>query len=201
MSERNKSRSFAAPSTNNLTVQGTTSTATSTFTVGSNTSANATIQLNVDGSTAANVSIKWRKTGVEQWRQYMAGLADTNLYIRDMVNARMQVTYTPGTTALLASTEFGSQVLVDGPLRALGGVQVKEGTNAVMGSVTLVGGSAVVATTAVTASSRIQLTGNVDGGTPGWLRVSTRTAGTSFTITSSSGTDTSTVAWLLVEPA
>jgi hypothetical protein len=39
------------------------------------------------------------------------------------------------------------------------------------------------------------------GGTPGFLRVSARTAATSFTILSSSGTDTSVVAWLLVEPA
>jgi hypothetical protein len=41
----------------------------------------------------------------------------------------------------------------------------------------------------------------LSAGTPGWLRVSARVAGTSFTITSSSGTDTSTVAWLIAEPA
>jgi hypothetical protein len=81
------------------------------------------------------------------------------------------------------------------------GLRVKEGTNAKMGTAVLVGGSKVVSTTAVTSTSRIYITSNVDGGTPGWLRVSARTAGTSFTITSSSGSDTSTVAWLLVEPA
>jgi len=81
------------------------------------------------------------------------------------------------------------------------GLFVKEGTNAKSGTAVLVGGAKVVATTAVTANSRIHVTSNVDGGTPGWLRVSTRTAGTSFTITSSSGTDTSTVAWWIVEPA
>lgn len=81
------------------------------------------------------------------------------------------------------------------------GLKVKEGSNAMMGSAALVGGSKVVATTAVTASSRIFVLSNADGGTPGWLRVSARTAGTSFTITSSSGTDTSTVAWMIVEPA
>jgi hypothetical protein len=80
------------------------------------------------------------------------------------------------------------------------GLRVKEGTNAKMGTVVLSAGSAVVSTTAVTASSRIYLTSQADGGTPGFLRVSTRTAGTSFTITSSSGTDTSTVAWFIVEP-
>lgn len=81
------------------------------------------------------------------------------------------------------------------------GYSVKEGSNAKMGIATLVAGSVVVSTTAVTASSRIQLTSNVDGGTPGWLRVSARTGGTSFTITSSSGTDTSQVAWIIFEPA
>lgn len=82
-----------------------------------------------------------------------------------------------------------------------GGLTLKEGTNARMGTATLVAGAATVSTTEVSATSRIQLTSNTDGGTPGFLRVSARTAGTSFTITSSSGTDTSTVAWLIVEPA
>ncbi|MGH7206833.1 MAG: glycosyl hydrolase family 28-related protein [Nitrospiraceae bacterium] len=81
------------------------------------------------------------------------------------------------------------------------GLRVKEGTNAKMGTAVLVAGTVVVSTTAVTANSRIFVVSQVDGGTPGFLRVSARTAGTSFTITSSSGTDTSTVAWLILEPA
>lgn len=80
------------------------------------------------------------------------------------------------------------------------GLQVAEGSNAKQGTAVLVAGSKVVPNTAVTASSRIFLTSNADGGTPGWLRVSARTAGTSFTITSSSGTDTSTVAYEIFEP-
>lgn len=86
-------------------------------------------------------------------------------------------------------------------LRAGDGVQIKEGSNAKMGTATLVAGTATVLNTSVTANSRIFLTSNVDGGTPGFLRVSAKTASTSFVITSSSGTDTSTVAWLIVEPA
>lgn len=78
--------------------------------------------------------------------------------------------------------------------------KIAEGSNAAMGTALLVGGSKVVANTRVTANSRIFLTSQVDGGTPGWLRISARTAGTSFTITSSSGTDTSTVAYEIVEP-
>lgn len=80
------------------------------------------------------------------------------------------------------------------------GLRVAEGSNAKAGTAVLVAGAVTVSNTAVTANSRIQLTSNVDGGTPGFLRVSARTAATSFTITSSSGTDTSTVAYLIVEP-
>ncbi len=68
------------------------------------------------------------------------------------------------------------------------------------GTAVLVGGEVVISSSIVTANSRIFLTSNVDGGTPGFLRVSTRTAGTSFTITSSNGSDTSTVAWIIFEP-
>lgn len=80
------------------------------------------------------------------------------------------------------------------------GLRVAEGANAKQGTAVLVGGSATVADTAVTASSRIFLTSQLDGGAPGFLRVSSRIAGTSFTITSSSGTDTSTVAYEIFEP-
>lgn len=68
------------------------------------------------------------------------------------------------------------------------------------GTATLVGGTVVVSNAAVTANSRIMLTSQVDGGTPGFLRISARSAGVSFTILSSSGTDTSTVAWEIIEP-
>lgn len=80
------------------------------------------------------------------------------------------------------------------------GIQIAEGANACSGTATLVAGSVVVSTTKVAANSRIHITANSPGGTPGWLRVSARTAGVSFTITSSSGTDTSTVAWMIVQP-
>lgn len=95
-------------------------------------------------------------------------------------------------------TVFGTALIIGS---AGGGLQVKEGANATMGLATLSGGTLVVSTTKVTANSRIFLTCQVPGGTPGFLRVSARTAGTSFTILSSSGTDTSQVAWWIAEPA
>ena len=83
------------------------------------------------------------------------------------------------------------------------GIYVKEGTNATMGLATLVAGVVVVSTTKVTANSRIFLTRQTIAGTLGSsVDVTARTAGTSFTITANGSIlDTSTVAWLLIEPA
>lgn len=106
-------------------------------------------------------------------------------------------------TSSAASALTGNQVITGGNLdiaTAGNGLQVKEGANAKQGTAALTAGAATVANTSVTANSRIFLTSQADGGTPGWLRVSARTAGTSFTITSSSNLDTSTVAYLITEP-
>lgn len=82
-------------------------------------------------------------------------------------------------------------------------LQVKTGSNACSGSVALVGGTATVSTTCTPATlgtnGIVILTSQIDGGTPGSLRVSASVASTSFTITSSSGTDTSTVGWLIIK--
>lgn len=80
------------------------------------------------------------------------------------------------------------------------GLRVKEGANARSGTATLVAGTVTVSNTSVTASTRIHLTRAATGGTVGHLSY-TVSAGVSFTISSSSGTDTSTINWLLVEPA
>lgn len=79
------------------------------------------------------------------------------------------------------------------------GLQVKTGTNAKIGTAVLVAGTVTVANTSVTANSRIFLTSQVDGGVPGSVRVTAKTAATSFVITSSLTTDTSTIAWMIVE--
>jgi hypothetical protein len=85
-------------------------------------------------------------------------------------------------------------------IRNTGQIRIKEGTDAMMGTANLAAGTATVNNALVTANSRIFLTSQVDGGTPGFLRVSARTAGTSFTITSSDAADTSTVAWIIFDP-
>lgn len=70
----------------------------------------------------------------------------------------------------------------------------------VTGRAVLVGGTVVVTSTTVTANSNIFVTCQIPGGTPGFLRISARSAGASFTILSSSGTDKSTVAYWITEP-
>lgn len=83
------------------------------------------------------------------------------------------------------------------------GVLIKEGSNATSGVATLSAGTVTVNTTKVTANSRIQLTAQSLGTitVPASLAVSARSAGTSFTILSSDVTDTSVVAWVIIEPA
>jgi hypothetical protein len=82
------------------------------------------------------------------------------------------------------------------------GISLPEGANAKMGVATLVGGTVVVATTAVTATSRIFLTCQSLGtvAVPSGYCVSARTAATSFTILASAPTDTSVIAWMILEP-
>jgi hypothetical protein len=81
--------------------------------------------------------------------------------------------------------------------------KVREGANARMGIVTLVAGTATINTTMVTANSRILLTAQTLGTIlrPVGIGVTARTPGTSFTITSMDVTDTSNVAWLIMDPA
>lgn len=87
-------------------------------------------------------------------------------------------------------------------LTAGAGLAVAEGSNAKQGTAILSAGTVVVANTSVTANSRIFLTlvalGTVT--VPSALGVTARTAGTSFTILASQATDTSTVAYEIIEP-
>jgi hypothetical protein len=147
-------------------------------------------------STCAKTS--WRNL----WTQIGAGSSLTGQFL-----VRASGRATSGDYTLAPNAEYDNAATVntlggDVKLGTVGnGLYVKEGTNATSGVATLVAGTVTVATTKVTATSRIQVTSQVDGGTPGWLRVPNRVAGTQFTITSSNAADTSTVAWLIVEPA
>lgn len=116
--------------------------------------------------------------------------------------------YNPPTIAAGATT--GGALTVAGDLTATGGnviigtagkgLQVKTGSNARAGTATLASGTATVANTSVTANSLIFVT-DVDAtiANTGYLAVSAKVVGTSFTVTSSNATDSGTFNWLIVE--
>lgn len=88
------------------------------------------------------------------------------------------------------------------------GFFVKEGSNAKMGTGTLVAGTLTINTTAVTANSRIflQSTGLNGSAKIGRLDVTAKVAGTSFTVTAYDPSaavvpETSTFNWIIYEPA
>ncbi len=132
-------------------------------------------------------------------------IGDTSIRLR--VSSHGTLAWEPGTGAADCSLGritggVAGAMTGDFAVDAVGrGLQVKEGANCKQGTVQLSAGTATVANSAVTDSSRIFLTSQADGGTPGWLRVSARVAGASFTVTSSSSADTSTVAYEIFEPA
>lgn len=121
------------------------------------------------------------------------------------VNGNFQATQVTGvnlvqtTNGPIQSASLGGSAIVD--IASAGfGLAVKEGANAKQGTAVLVAGTVTVANTSVTANSRIVLTTQTPGGTAGFLVVSARTPGTSFTILSSNAADTSTVAYEIFEP-
>lgn len=119
-----------------------------------------------------------------------------------LVTQYAQIWRNSGSTVIASMTATGVfNVAGDIRLNAAGsGLQVAEGANARMGTVNLTAGTATVANTSVTANTRIFLTIQSVSGTLGIPYVDGRVAGTSFTITSTNSSDTSTIAWLLIEP-
>lgn len=111
---------------------------------------------------------------------------------------------TNGATINAAINAVGD-VLVAGNVKlgtAGNGIYIKEGINGCMGTGTLSGGTLVVSTTKVTANSRIFLSDQGGSVTNiGSLYISARSAGTSFTVSSSNVLDASTFAWIIFEPA
>lgn len=79
------------------------------------------------------------------------------------------------------------------------GISIAEGSDAKMGLATLVAGTVTVSNTSVTANSRIFLTNNAPSLLIGTLAVTNIVPGVSFDITSTELTETSSVAWLIIE--
>ena len=128
--------------------------------------------------------------------------------VNEYDNVRVRVLVADDTLSVDGNFAAGGNEVVSGDyvgeLKSLNNTTLKKlsviaGTNCSMGLSTLVAGSVVVSNTLVTANSRIFLTKQTDGSS-GYVNVTARTAGVSFTITSSSGTDTASIAWWIVEP-
>jgi len=103
--------------------------------------------------------------------------------------------YAPGKVGTVSITNTDLQILNIGS-----GLKVKSGTNCKLGQATLSAGSVVVSNTSVTSNSNIFTTiQDPNGGTPGALYLTAITAGTGFTINSTSLLDTSIVSWNIIE--
>jgi hypothetical protein len=125
-----------------------------------------------------------------------SGTAGTGGFIQ------FQTASTTSLTEKMRILAAGGVNIVNGLLNittAGNGLAISHGSNCKLGTSTLSSGSVVVSNTAVTSSSIIFLTINSPSGTVGSLYISTKTAGTSFTIASTSALDNSTVGWMIVE--
>jgi len=93
----------------NLTVSGNT-TVGGLLTVSNG--ANIALGDGLALQTAGSASVRWQDAGVSKWWIYKLS-TDTQLYFRDMVNARMQMVMQPGATSSAALTSIYSGVAID----------------------------------------------------------------------------------------
>lgn len=104
------------------------------------------------------------------------------IVIKDIANPKTNLPRTPTATEMRTATVVRSSAVAAEVLELRGG------------TIKLVAGSATVMTKLAGGAQQIFLSNMLGGGTPGALYVTGRTA-ISFTIASTSGSDTSTVAW------
>lgn len=113
----------------------------------------------------------------------------------------------PLNNLIAATLTIGNNIVKSGYINSLsdvvlsspgGHIEIEGGAvTDFIGSATLVGGTVTVANTNITATDRILVVRSTTGGTEGHLSY-TITPSTSFTINSSSGTDTSTVVYVII---
>lgn len=113
--------------------------------------------------------------------------------------------FTATTTSLLERLRIKAtgEVLVSNGQLQVGtagfGLSIKNGANTKIGTAVLTAGAVTVSNTTITANSLVFVTSQADGGTPAAVRITAKSVGTSFTITSLNALDISTVAWMIVE--
>lgn len=129
------------------------------------------------------------------WICTAAGSPGTWVHVSNLSAAN---TYTGAQTFSGTSTFSGASTFSTGPVLSGCALTIPEGSNAYMGTVAVNGTNPItVATTALTGNSRIFMTINAPGGTPGSPYVFSQSTSTNFVI-KSQASDTSTVAWMIV---
>ena len=108
-----------------------------------------------------------------------------------------------GNTIIGATADNGDKLQVTGNVNlttAGNKIKIATGSNASLGTATLVGGTVTVSTTAVATGSKIFVSRNTVGGTTGNLSTPDASIvnGTSFVINSTSGSETSTINWWII---
>lgn len=105
-----------------------------------------------------------------------------------------------GSTTTLGASDSGC-ILIGANATSTGSGQLvikSQTAGDIIGTVTLVAGSATVSTVSIAADTQVFLSRRTTGGTVGHLYISAINPGVSFNITSTSGADTSTVSYLMV---
>lgn len=168
-----------------------------------NSAAAGTASLTIDG-TDTNPTFRWLGKGsglmiiepgsnsTNAFRLRSAGGTNIGL-IYDSSNNRIGVGASTAPTDTL--TVAGNLALSTAGNK----LKIATGSNASAGTGTLSGGTVTISTTAVTANSLIFLTDTASSLTNvGQLSVTAKSAGTSFTVTSSNALDTSTFNWFMI---
>jgi hypothetical protein len=88
-----------------------------TFSLSATGNAGASYNVSCGNGAGGQASFFWKDNSTLKWQQYL-NTGDIHMYLRDLTNSRMQVTYTPGASASTAVTEFGSQVIADDRMTA-----------------------------------------------------------------------------------
>lgn len=122
--------------------------------------------------------------------------------IRNSSGGNMVITSAPASSFIDfgagGSTTTQFRINANGNIGVYNKLLVSSGSNKTAGTATLVGGTVTVANTSVTANSIIFYSRQTTGGTAGHLSI-TKSNGVSFTINSTSATETSTVGWWIVD--
>jgi colanic acid biosynthesis protein WcaM len=186
------SGSLGKGSDNFTVVNSTTIESTNyAWTVSGNHDQGQRITLSNVGASGAALSTTVVSTYISAGHYYMT-VADTITAVAGTTGS-ITPTVTPTYIALPTLTSGNIDINTAGS-----GLRVAEGSNAKQGTATLAAGTVTVFNTSVTATSRIFLTAQ-DNNTTGTVRVSARTAGTSFVITSSNSADTGVIAYEIFE--